>query len=86
MQGRFHQQVQADDLQRMLQYRSGQDALRAGNYPLAWQSFESSFRHHPFAGQDATILLLLRSLLKVGNDDPRAPLLRAGLARLAARS
>lgn len=82
MQGRLHEQVDSADLQRMVQYRAGHEALRAGDYPRAWECFEASFRHHPFAGQDATILLLLRSLLKVQTNDPRAAILRAGLARL----
>jgi hypothetical protein len=86
MQGPLHRQVRPSDLERMAQYRSGQDALRAGDYPRAWLCFESSFAHHPVAGQDVTILLLLHSLLKVGNADPRAAILRAGLSRLAAGS
>jgi len=82
MQGPLRRQVDSADLERMVSYRAGHDALRAGDYSRAWECFESSFRHHAFEGQDNTVLLLLRALLKVGPGDPRATTLRAGLSRL----
>ena len=84
MQGPLHGQVAAAELERMQSYRAGYVALRGGDYAHAWDDFAASFRHHSIDGQDKTMLLLLRALLKVGPDDPRAAVLRAGLARLTA--
>ncbi len=82
LQGPLHREVDSGDLARMVSYRAGHEALRSGDYPRAWECFEASFRHHAFEGQDSTILVLLRALLKVGSGDPRAAILRAGLSHL----
>ena len=84
MQGPLHQQVDSADLDRMTLYRAGHVALRAGDYARAWECFEASFRHHAFEGQDATMLVLLRALLKAQPGDARMAILRDGLSRLTA--
>ena len=84
MEGRLRNQVDADDLERMTNYRAGHAALRVRDYAGAWTHFVAAFQHQPFEGQDGTILVLLRALQKIGPDDPRAATIRAALSRLAA--
>jgi hypothetical protein len=82
--GPLHGQVGAGEMARMTAYRSGQDALRGGEYGLAWTRFSDAFRHHPIEGRDKPIMLLLRALQELKADDPRAETIRLALARLAA--
>jgi hypothetical protein len=84
MEGPLRNQMDTADLDRMILYRAGHAALRSEDYSRAWECFELSSRHHPFEGQDKTILLILRDLLKAGPGDPRAGTFRAGLLQLMA--
>jgi hypothetical protein len=66
----------------MRDYREGHDALLAHDYQRAWTRFSASFRHHTIDGRDNTILLVLKALVEIRADDPRADKLREGLRRL----
>jgi hypothetical protein len=82
VQGPLRGQVDAATPQRMRDYREGHDALLAHDYQRAWTRFSASFRHHTIDGRDNTILLVLKALVEIRADDPRADKLREGLRRL----
>ena len=82
VQGPLQSQVDQGTIQRMRSYRDGHAALHAHDYQRAWDLFDESFRNHSIDGRDNTLLLILRALVKIRPDDPRAPQLREGLTRL----
>jgi hypothetical protein len=74
--------VDAAALERMRNYRDGHAALHAHDYQRAWNRFSASFANHSIDGRDNTILLILKALVAIPADDPRAPTLQEGLTRL----
>lgn len=86
MQGPLRSGVPEETLAPLLAYRDCHAALREGNYPLALDCFERSFRHSPVTGRDTAILLILRALTKRADLDPeQVAKLQAGLAHLQAQ-
>jgi len=81
-QGPLRGQVDRGELERMRNYRDGHAALHTHDYQRAWDRFGASFRNHSIDGRDNTILLILKALVAIPADDPRAPKLREGLAHL----
>jgi hypothetical protein len=82
---RLHGQVPTETLNHMQAYRDGHAALRAFDYPRAWDRFTYSLEREPVAGHDVTIMLLLKAMIKgQGVTAEQAASLRAGLARLQA--
>jgi hypothetical protein len=82
LQGPLRGQVDRGELERMRNYRDGHAALHTHDYQRAWDRFGASFRNHSIDGRDNTILLILKALVAIPADDPRAPKLREGLAHL----
>jgi len=82
MQGPLRRQMSDYALRFAENYREGHEALGAHDYARAWNAFERAFRQHPVTGQDATLLKLLKALLRVDPAGNQAAVLRTGLEHL----
>ena len=82
MQGPLRGQMSDYALRFAESYREGHYALAAHDYPRAWNVFERTFRGRPIDGQDATLLKLLKALLRVDPAGNQAAVLRTGLEHL----
>ncbi len=82
IEGPLAEQAEAAQVDRMREYRAAHRELEARDYRRAWDLFSASFRSHPIDGRDNTILTVLKARLQIPANDPRAPGLETGLARL----